>query len=128
MKFVTYLYFDGNTEEAFKFYKSVFGGEFKALIRFKDVPMQGVNLQKADENKLMHIAFPLGTGDMLMASDVLKSRGHKVIKGNNVGISKCRSLTYPGATTTAVLRKNSESGGWWITFILKRNKSLLVIE
>jgi PhnB protein len=87
MKFVTYLNFEGNAEEAFKFYKSVFGGEFKALIRFKDMPMQGINLQKVDENKLMHIALPLGTGDMLMASDVLKSRGHKVIKGNNVAIS-----------------------------------------
>lgn len=87
MKFVTYLNFEGNTEEAFNFYKSVFGGEFKALIRFKDMPMQGVNIPKADENKIMHIALPVGKHDMLMASDVLKSRGLKLINGNNMDIS-----------------------------------------
>ena len=86
-KFVTYLNFDGNTEEALNFYKSVFGGEFKALVRFKDMPMQGVNVAKADENKIMHIALPVGQDDMLMASDVLKSLGHKLVKGNNVSIS-----------------------------------------
>jgi PhnB protein len=86
-KFVTYLNFMGETEEAFNFYKSVFSGEFKALLRFKDMPMQGVNIPKVDENKLMHIALPVGKDDMLMASDVLKSRGHKLIKGNNMAIS-----------------------------------------
>jgi PhnB protein len=86
-KFVTYLNFMGETEEAFNFYKSVFGGEFKALVRFKDMPMQGMNIPKADENKLMHIALPVGQDDMLMASDVLKSLGHKLVKGNNVSIS-----------------------------------------
>jgi PhnB protein len=86
-KFVTYLNFAGNTEEAFMFYKSVFDGEFKALIRFKDMPMQGINIPKLDENKIMHIALPLGKGDMLMASDVLKSFGQKLVAGNNISIS-----------------------------------------
>jgi PhnB protein len=86
-KFATYLNFAGNTEEAFMFYKSVFGGEFKALIRFKDMPMQGINIPKLDENKIMHIALPLGKNDMLMASDVLKSLGQKLVAGNNMSIS-----------------------------------------
>jgi len=82
-----YLNFAGNTEEAFKFYKSVFGGEFTGVVRFKDMPMQGVNIPKKDENKIMHIALPVGKDDVLMASDVLKSLGHKLVVGNNVTIS-----------------------------------------
>jgi PhnB protein len=86
-KFNTYLNFAGNTEEAFKFYKSVFGGEFRSLMRFKDMPIPGENIPKSDEDKLMHIALPLGKDDVLMASDVLPSLGHKLVQGNNVSIS-----------------------------------------
>jgi PhnB protein len=43
-KLNTYLTFASNTEEAFNFYKSVFGGEFTSVVRFKDMPMQGVNI------------------------------------------------------------------------------------
>jgi PhnB protein len=82
-----YLNFSGNAEDAFKFYKSVFGGEFGNVTRFKDMPMQGVSIPKADENKLMHISLPVGRDDVLMASDVLPSLGHKLIQGNNVSIS-----------------------------------------
>jgi PhnB protein len=86
-KFIPYLNFAGNTEDAFKFYKSVFGGEFKALVRFKDMPMRGANIPKAVENKIMHIALPVGKDDILMASDVLESFEHKLIQGNNSAIS-----------------------------------------
>jgi len=86
-KFIPYLNFAGNTEDAFKFYKSVFGGEFKALVRFKDMPIRGANISKSDENKIMHIALPVGKDDILMASDVLESFGHKLIQGNNSAIS-----------------------------------------
>jgi PhnB protein len=78
----TYLNFPGNTEEAFNLYKSVFGGEFNSVVRFKDMPMEGAKLSKADENKIMHIGLPVGQG-MLMATDALESMGFKVIKGNN---------------------------------------------
>ena len=61
-KLNTYLNFAGNTEEAFNFYKSVFGGKFTSVIRFKDMPMQGVNIPKGDENKIMHIGLPIGNG------------------------------------------------------------------
>lgn len=87
IKLNTYLNFGGEAEEAFKFYKSVFGGEFRTLTRFKDMPVQGMNIPKKDENKLMHIALPVGKDDVLMASDVLESFGHKLVVGNNVTVS-----------------------------------------
>jgi PhnB protein len=86
-KLNTYLNFAGNAEEAFNFYKSVFGGEFTSVVRFKDMPMEGVKIPKADENKIMHIALPIGKDDVLMASDVLEGFGHKLVVGNNVSIS-----------------------------------------
>ena len=81
-----YLNFAGNTEEAFGFYKSVFGGEFSAVIRFKDMPMEGVKIPKADEGKIMHVGLPVGN-DVLMASDSLESLGQKLVQGNNVYLS-----------------------------------------
>jgi len=86
-KLNTYLNFAGNTEEAFKFYKSVFGGEFASVVRFKDMPMEGVSIPKADENKIMHIGLPISKDDMLMASDMLESLGQKLVQGNNVYLS-----------------------------------------
>jgi PhnB protein len=53
-----YLDFAGNAEEAFGFYKSVFGGEFSSLFRFKDLPVEGVTTPKGDEDKIMHISLP----------------------------------------------------------------------
>jgi PhnB protein len=87
MKLNVYLNFAGNAEEAFNFYKSVFGGEFTSLTRFKDMPIPGVTIPKKDEDKLMHIALPIGKGDVLMASDILESLSHKLVIGNNVVIS-----------------------------------------
>ncbi len=85
-KINTYLNFAGNTEEAFNFYKSVFGGEFSSVVRFKDFPMKGVKIPKGDENKIMHICLPIGN-DMLMATDAPESMGFKVNFGNNSYIS-----------------------------------------
>ncbi len=82
-----YLNFAGNTEKAFDFYKSVFGGEFNSVVRFKDMPMEGVKIPKKDENKIMHIGLPVGKDDILMASDSLESLGQKLSQGNSVYIS-----------------------------------------
>jgi uncharacterized protein YndB with AHSA1/START domain/uncharacterized glyoxalase superfamily protein PhnB len=87
MKLNTYLNFAGNAEEAFKFYKLVLGGEFRNITRFKDMPMPGVTIAKNDENKIMHIALPVGKDDVLMASDILEGFGHKLVVGNNVTVS-----------------------------------------
>jgi PhnB protein len=82
MKTHSYLNFDGNAEEAFNFYKSVFGGEFSSVVRFKDFPMEGVEIPKQDEDKMMHIALPIGD-NILMASDALESQGQQLVQGNN---------------------------------------------
>ncbi len=82
-----YLNFAGNTQEAFNFYKSVFGGEFSSLVRFKDFPMEGVRIPEEDADKIMHVSLPIGEDSVLMASDALESLGQKVVRGNNVYIS-----------------------------------------
>jgi len=85
-KINAYLNFPGRAEEAFLFYKSVFGGEFSSLVRFKDMPMPGAKIPKEAEDKIMHLALPVG-GDVLMASDALESMGQKLVPGNNVYLS-----------------------------------------
>ncbi|MGB4587737.1 MAG: VOC family protein [Clostridiaceae bacterium] len=82
IKLETYLNFNGNTEEAFEFYKSVFGGEFSSLVRFKDMPVEGVTVAEEDADKIMHISLPIGNNS-LMATDSLESMGMKLIQGNN---------------------------------------------
>lgn len=84
--FNPYLNFPGNTEEAFEFYKSVFGGEFVGLTRFKDIP-EGAKLSPDEREKIMHVSLPVGKGNMLMATDALESMGHKVTAGNNFYIA-----------------------------------------
>ena len=87
IKVNTYLNFAGNSEEAFEFYKSVFGGKFKSLVRFKDMPMEEVSIPEEDQNKIMHISLPIGDDNLLMATDALESMEQKLIQGNNVYIS-----------------------------------------
>mgnify|MGYP001149882608 FL=1 len=82
-----YLNFAGNTQDVFDFYKSVFGGDFSSLVRFKDMPMEGVSLSDEDANKIMHIALPIGKDNVLMASDTLESLGQKLVQGNHVYLS-----------------------------------------
>ena len=81
-----YLNFNGNAEEAFNFYKSVFGKEFSNVQKFKDMP-GSEKMSEDDANKIMHIALPLSNGHILMASDLLESMGHKLNVGNNVYIN-----------------------------------------
>ncbi len=69
-----HINFNGNAEEAFTFYKSVFGGEFTKVIRFKDLASSGFPVSKKEENKIMNIALPIGKS-MLMANDVPEAMG-----------------------------------------------------
>lgn len=78
-----YLNFPGNAEEAFNFYKSVFGGEFAMLMRMKDAP--GMPIPEGQEDKIMHIALPLSSGQVLMGSDNCNAQTFK--EGNNVYVS-----------------------------------------
>ncbi|MBP9669235.1 MAG: VOC family protein [Candidatus Pacebacteria bacterium] len=69
-----HINFNGNAEEAFMFYKSVFGGEFTQVTRFKDVAGPEFPVPESEENKIMSIALPIGTST-LMANDVPESMG-----------------------------------------------------
>ena len=80
-----YLNFMGNTEEAFNFYKSVFGGEFTTISRFKDTPEKD-RLPVDEQDKLMHVALKVGN-NTLMGTDALKSMGHSVTPGNQITLS-----------------------------------------
>ena len=65
-----WINFNGNAEEAFTFYKSVFGGEFSKVVRFKDIASAEFQVSEKEENKIMHIALPIGPTTMLIANDV----------------------------------------------------------
>jgi len=70
-----YIHFNGNAEEAFKFYKSVFGGEFAKISRYKDISSPEFPVTENDANRIMHIALSIGKSNLLMASDVLEIMG-----------------------------------------------------
>ena len=81
----TYLYFSRTSEEAFVFYKSVFGGEFSGgkIHRFGDTPPPGAPpLAEADKNLIMHIELPILGGHVLMGTDAPESMGFKIAFGN----------------------------------------------
>lgn len=80
-----YLNFNGNTEEAFIFYKSVFNNEFSALVRFGDMPNLG-NIPDDLKHKIMHVALPIHENVTIMATDALEAMGQKLIAGNNTSI------------------------------------------
>ena len=65
-----WINFNGNAEEAFTFYKSVFGGEFTKVVRFKDIASTEFPVPEKEENKIMYIALPIGSSNMLIANDV----------------------------------------------------------
>jgi PhnB protein len=69
-----YINFNGNAEEAFTFYRSVFGGEFEQVVRFKDIAGPDMHLSAGEGNKLMRIALPIGP-NLLIANDVPESMG-----------------------------------------------------
>ena len=119
-----YLNFQGKTEEAFNFYKSVFGTSFIApIMRIKDMPAdpKGPKLSEADLNSVMHVALAITGGTLIMGSDMLESMGHKVVVGNNTTISlqldskkeadKLYGLLSEGGSDKAPMR--NEFWGYW---------------
>lgn len=81
-----YLNFPGTAEEAFRFYKSIFGGEFTMIQRMKETP-EASRLSAEEGEKIMHIALPIGKGNTLMASDAIPSMGHVVQAGDAIRLS-----------------------------------------
>ncbi|MCU0324462.1 MAG: VOC family protein [Spirosomaceae bacterium] len=85
-----YLNFQGKTEEAFYFYKSVFGTEFTSPIMYnRDIPSQdgGYPFPENELDKVMHVALPILGGIQIMGTDMLESMGHHVVIGNNTTIN-----------------------------------------
>ncbi|WP_413998222.1 VOC family protein [Flavobacterium sp. W1B] len=87
--FNPYLHFAGNTEEAFNFYKSILGGEFIKMVRYKDLPQSDEHkIPEAYLDKIMYIALPIGKNNVLMGSDaILESTEKKFTVGDNFHIS-----------------------------------------
>ena len=82
-----YMTFNGNCEDAFNFYKSVFGGEFKTISRFKDMPpMEGMTLPESAGNKIMHVSLPVSKETVLMGSDANPAFGDVPV-GKNISMS-----------------------------------------
>lgn len=77
-----WINFNGNAEQAFLFYKSVFGGEFTKIVRFKDIASVEFKVPENEENKIMYIALPISKGNVLIANDVPEFMG-KVNENEN---------------------------------------------
>lgn len=84
-----YLTFNGTCEAAFLFYKSVFGGEFPYIGKFKDMPpVDGCpEMSEVDKEKIMHVSLPISTETVLMGSDTMEAMGQTTTVGNNFSIS-----------------------------------------
>ena len=83
-----YITFNGNCEEAFNFYKSVFGGEFQYIGRYKDIPPNdNQNFFPESDQKIMHVSLPISKETILMGCDNADVSGEKTIIGNNISLS-----------------------------------------
>ena len=109
-----YLNFLGNTEEAFNFYKSVLGGEFLTVQRFKDTP-HGDQMPAGDREKIMHIALPIGPNTVLMATDCLESMGQTLTLGSNISLAIA-----PDSEEDATRIFNGLSAGGKVTMPLEK--------
>jgi PhnB protein len=108
MKINPYLTFLGNCEEAFNHYKSVFGGEFTYIGRFKDMPPQdGMEMPEEAGNLIMHVSLPIGEG-ILMGSDTGGEWAPNTIVGNNISISITASSREEADRVYAALSKGGE--------------------
>jgi PhnB protein len=119
-----YLNFQGNTEEAFNFYKSVFKTEYSSpIMRMNAIPQQpGMPaLSEKEANSVMHVSLPILGGAIIMGTDMLESMGHKLVIGNNTTISletdtkeesdKIYNALSQGATQCVV--PHDEFWGYW---------------
>jgi len=70
-----WINFNGNAEEAFTFYKSVFGGEFAKIVRFKELASTEFPIPEKEANKIMYISLPIGKNNVLVANDVPEFMG-----------------------------------------------------
>lgn len=101
-----HINFNGNAEEAFLFYQSVFGGNFKKIIRFKDLPAQGFPIAPTEADKIMHIALEIGS-NFLMGNDVPEHMGRTNEHENRSKIA----ITAASREEAQALYKGLSAGG-----------------
>ena len=122
-----YINFNGNAEEAFNFYKSVFGGEFGNIIRFKDVASAEFPIPEAEANKIMRITLPIGE-TVLIANDVPESMGRVNENENRSKIAiftKSREEAdriFTGLTQGGSIEVPMDDGPWGTYFGMFRDK------
>lgn len=81
-----YLNFPGHTEEAFTFYRSVFGGEFQSVLRYRDFGDGAMGVSADERDKIAHMSLPVGQ-NTLMGTDAVASHGRTLTAGNNFSIT-----------------------------------------
>lgn len=122
-----YINFNGNAEEAFTFYKSVFGGEFGKIIRFKDIASAEFPIPEQEANKIMRIVLPIGN-NVLIANDVPESMGRVNERENR---SKIAVMTENTEEAERIFNGLSEGGevemplsdsSWGTSFAMFRDK------
>ncbi len=122
-----YINFNGNAEEAFNFYKSVFGGEFKAIVRFKDLESAEFPVPKEDANKIMRIVLPIG-GNTLIANDVPESMGPVSENENRSKISVSAASRaeadkiFTGLSAGGAVEMPMDESPWGTYFAMFRDK------
>lgn len=122
-----YINFNGNAEEAFNFYKSVFGGEFKTIVRFKDIESSEFPVPENETNKIMRIALPIG-GNTLIANDVPESLGRVSEEENRSKISVSTESReeadkiFTGLTVGGAIEMPMDDSPWGTYFGMFRDK------
>ncbi|MBI5139772.1 VOC family protein [Candidatus Nomurabacteria bacterium] len=122
-----YINFNGNAEEAFNFYKSVFGGEFKTVARFKDLASSEFPVSENEANKIMHVALPIGN-NLLMGNDVPESMGRTNENENrskisiNVGSKEEADRLFSGLSTGGKVEYPMGDSPWGSYFGMFRDK------
>lgn len=122
-----YINFNGNAEEAFNFYKSVFGGEFTSIIRFKDVASSEFPIPENEAEKIMRITLPIGS-NMLIANDVPEILGHVNENENRSKISvntesrEEADRIFTGLATEGVIEMAMSDSPWGTYFGMLRDK------
>lgn len=122
-----YINFNGNAEEAFTFYKSVFGGEFETLVRFKELESPEFPVPEEDANKLMRIVLPIG-GNSLIANDVPASLGPVSENENRSKISvdtqsrEEADTIFNGLSEGGIIEMPIDESPWGTYFAMFRDK------
>lgn len=122
-----YINFNGNAEEAFTFYKSVFGGEFSSLVRFKDLQSPEFSVSEEDAHKIMRITLPIG-GNILIANDVPTALGPVSENENrskisvNAATKEEAEQLFNGLSEGGVVEMPMSESPWGTYFAMFRDK------